>query len=220
VAAAPMTCNLNPIAKILSFLYMIRRMEDYMKLFSAFFATVLAIALAGTAWSQTANMGGRVGTIPGYLDLRTNSFRPIHSQPTVSPSSVAATTGTIVTTFTITVASAIPATTPITCYVAASVIEVNSITFEVSNEIVDSATVLASRSAGTAKCTVTIPYSWFLLTPGSDQASLGYNISASTAITKLTKAGALINRDSLQTFDIISVPADGTTTTEAVQATL
>jgi hypothetical protein len=30
----------------------------------------------------------------------------------------------------------------------------------------------------------------------------------------------LINRDSLQTFDIISVPADGTTTTETVAATM
>jgi hypothetical protein len=193
-----------------------------MKLFKAFLVMVFATTVAGTAWSQGADTGPSPGTIPGYLDLRTNSFRPIHVHPVASPASVSASTGTIITTFAITVASTIPAATQITCNVTASVIEINS-SFEVTNNIVDSATVLASRNvaAGSATCTVKIPYSWLLLTPSGDQANLSYDINANTALAKTTKADTLINRNSTQTFDIISIPGDnGATTNESVQATI
>lgn len=182
--------------------------------------TLLVLAfvgmLTGTAWSQGANVESRSELLPGHLISRTTPAGPI-LQATVSPGAVAATKGKIITQFTITVSSAIPAATPIHCAVFASVIEQNSVTFQISNDIEDSATVNATRNGGTATCTVTIPYSWFLLSPDSDQVQLSYDIEASTSATK---GGTLVNRNSSQVFDIISVPANGVTTTETVQATI
>jgi hypothetical protein len=188
-----------------------------MKLSKIILTLIFAVTVVGTARGQSGNANSHL--IPGYLNPQTNSFRPI-MQPAVSPSTVSATTGKIVTSFTITVASAIPTTTHITCEVSASVFEQNPETFQIPNEIVDSATVLANRSGNTATCSVAIPYSWFLLNPGTDQAQLSYDISAATAIAKTTKGGSLIDRTSTQTFDIISVPASGAVTNETVQATI
>jgi len=69
-------------------------------------------------------------------------------------------TGKFVVNFTITVASTLPTTDVSACGVTASLLDVGS-TFE----ILESATFAATRSGSTAKFTVTIPYSWTLLSP-------------------------------------------------------
>jgi hypothetical protein len=187
-----------------------------MKGMKTFLVLAFVSILAGTAWSQDANTESRPEFPPGHLISRTTPAGPI-LQATVSPGAVAATKGKIITQFTITVSSAIPAATPIHCAVFANVTEQNSVTFQISNEIQDSATVNATRNGGTAKCTVIIPYSWFLLSADSDQAQLSYEIEAATGATK---GGTVFNRKSSQIFDIISVPASGVTTTETVQASI
>jgi hypothetical protein len=188
-----------------------------MKLSKLVFVLVFATTFAGAAWSQSPNTNSRSEIVPGYLNPRTNSFEPLIVQGTATPAAAAATTGRIVTHFTITVSSAIPATTPIRCEVLAIVFEQNSSTLQITNTISDSATVIATFSGGTATCTVKIPYSWFLLTPGADQAQLSYTISAST---NAINAGSLVDRNSSQTFDIISIPANGSVTTETVKAVI
>jgi hypothetical protein len=189
-----------------------------MKLLNVIFVLLFATTLAGTAWSQGATQGPGPEVL-GYLNPRNNSFRPMYMQstPIGSPAAISVATGKIVTSFTITVSSAIPLTTPILCYVSASVTDQNTTTFMILNEILDSATVNATRTAGTAKCTVTIPYSWILSDRTTDQVQLGYEISANI---NTTTPSALINRDSLQTFGIIAIPANGATTTKSVSATI
>ena len=167
----------------------------------------------------------------------------MYLQPIGSPLEVSVATGKIVTNFTITVSSAIPSHTPITCNVSASVSDFNTSTFAGYNFLNDSATVIATRSAGSARCTVTIPYSWNLSYRSTDQVSLSYNIDAGPCgasalfstqaiigsgsrpdeplAVDTTRAGRLVDRCSSQNLaPITSIPTDGATTTETVKATI
>lgn len=191
-----------------------------MKLLKVIFLLVFATTLAGTAWSQGANQASGP-EILGYLNARSNSFRPMYMQAIGSPAVVSVATGKIVTNFTITVSSAIPSTTPITCNVIASVNEFNDSTGMSGNQIFESATVNATRSAGTAKCSVIIPYSWNLSYRSTDHLGLSYQIDARTCTScTVTTAGLLVDRLSSQNIATISIPANGATTTETVKATI
>jgi len=86
-----------------------------------------------------------------------------------------------------------------------------------SNIIFEQATVNATRSVGSAKCSVTIPYSWNLSNRSTDQVHLSYLISAGV---NSTTAGSLANRSSSQYIVTIKIPANGAITTETVNATI
>ena len=180
-------------------------------------ALALATTLAGTAWSQNANVGSGP-QIFGFVNPATNTFQPMYAQTIGSPATVSVATGKIVTTFTITVTSAIGTTVPILCNVTADVPDVNTTTFVTSNNAVEQAAVVASRATSTtAKCTVSIPYSWKLSNRTTDKVQLTYSIDA---ITTSSTAGVLVQRLSSQTIATIPVPANGVTTTETVTATI
>lgn len=185
-----------------------------MKLLRIIFALAVGTAaLAGTAWCQS-NLGSS-SEVLGYLNPVTNSFRPMSIQaPIANPAAVSVATGTIVTNFTITVKSAIASTVPITCNVAANVTDIGA---GGSNVVFEEAAVVATRGTGTAKCTVTIPYSWNLFNRSTDRVQLTYQISS---YNPSTAAGTLATRTTSQYIANIAVPATGATTTETVTATM
>lgn len=192
-----------------------------MKVVKVVAALILSTAIAGTAWSQ--GIGGRSASSPeilGYLNPRSNSFRPMYMQTAVSqvssPAAVSVATGKLVANFGITVSSVIPATAAITCSLVAIVNDVNPTTFVLSNNVSEQATVVATRSTGTAKCTVTIPYSWTLTNRTTDQIQLIYSVDASF---NSTTAATVVNRSSSQTMATFAIPANAVITTKTVAVT-
>lgn len=186
-----------------------------MKLSSLTLTIVMLSSFGQLAYSQSNVKSSTASTpgILGYLDPKTGAFKILnHSVPDVTPATtISPTTGKLVANITIAVESAIPTTVPISCGLDASVEEVNSATFAVRT-FEESASVNATRtSSTTASCEVTIPYSWPLSTPSSDTVTLSITLSA---------AGTTISRTSNIDLPVISVPANGATTTETVSRVL
>ncbi|MBV8263145.1 MAG: hypothetical protein JOY87_04895 [Candidatus Eremiobacteraeota bacterium] len=119
-------------------------------------------------------------------------------------------TGKFVYVISITVKSVIPSSDVIACTGTASTSDASF-----TRSITETASVAASRTTGSASCTVTIPYSWTLSTASSDVVNLGYSISAPA-----TGSAGLPNRFSDQSIAQIHVPANGSTTTETIHATI
>lgn len=166
------------------------------------------------SWSQEASPASPHRVL-GYFDFSTGAFRPVHQVEDFDSETLAATTaqtGTITINFTVTIKSAIPAAAVVNCGVSANVTEVSA---GGVNIIIESASVAATRTGNTAKCTVTIPYSWTVTNPATARLNLSYTLSAS-------KAGAtgLLSRSSSGGIASIPVPANGATTTQTVNAVL
>jgi hypothetical protein len=168
------------------------------------------------AWGQEASPARTRGAL-GYFDYSTGAFRLVGPMTEdFNSDSLAATTpqtGTVTVNFTITIKSVIPANYLISCGVSAIVTEVS---IAGVNIISEDAAVAATRTGSTAKCTVTIPYSWALLNPSTARLSLNYTLGAS----KATAATGLLSRLSLGTIANIAAPASGSTTTQTVNAVL
>lgn len=122
-------------------------------------------------------------------------------------------TGKLVYTATITLSSTFPAADVISCTGDAILLDLGS-----GSEIIETASVAATRSGTTATCTATIPYSWSLVTPTTDMVSVNFNINVPA--TPSTPAALLPNRVSSRGLGSIKVPANGTTTTFTVKATI
>jgi len=162
--------------------------------------------------------------IPGYLDPQTGSFKPAAALPAVEANTAAVvyTHGTLVFNFTITVASTFPSGTNIYC--TASALTYSAAALAAGGEIMESATVAATRgagsAAGTATCRVTIPYSWNEAQAGST-VNLSFGIDAvGPAGTLITNSGAASTRSTSHPIGSIPLPAVGATTTETITATI
>jgi hypothetical protein len=181
-------------------------------------ACLCTIAFAGTGWSQNGGPSSRARVIPGYINPQTGVFTPLvmgsGENPEALPAAATKFTGTFVVAFSITVKSSIPTSTPIVCTVDASVVDQSPSTFQIANEIFESANLAATRSSKTASCTVTLPYSWLLSFSSTDTVSLSYILEAQG-----TTAGSA-GRYSSQDIATIPIPANGATTHENVSATL
>ena len=172
-------------------------------------ACACVVALVQPVWSQTPT--GALPGIPGYLDPRTSTFIPL-PQKAVEGAGTAATitptTGTLVVAFTITVLPSIPLSQTISCGVSAIVIEQSSgLSFSAS------ASSAATRSGSTAKCTVTLPYSWALSSPDSDTVSLSWGIGTCETCGQASRSAG-------GTLGTINVPASGSTTQDSVKVAL
>jgi hypothetical protein len=133
---------------------------------------------------------------------------------TLSPRTVvkaAATTytGTIVTSFTITIDSTGLPTSKMACVVQTSLSDSGN-TFK---ELAESN---ATVSGSTATCTVKLPYSWTLSDGSTDTISIEYDVVTPTT---LPTTNASPGRYSRRTFTI-PVPASGATTDESVDVTI
>jgi len=151
--------------------------------------------------------------IPGYLDPRTGTFKPLANiaPPEESETeAVAASSGDFAITFNISVKSSIPSTETIACVFDAVVFGDSS-----GKSVTDSMTVAATRSGATATCKLKMFYSWPLASPTTDLVSLDYEIVAGEFVSP-----ALPLRISTQTLSSIKVPALGATTTMTIAATI
>ena len=181
--------------------------------FALAFTCLFVLALP--AFGQQADDAITRG-IPGYLDPNTGAFKVMPVMPSAggeaNPDAVTTSGGKIVTAFTINVQSAIASTAKIACSVQAVVLDIGS-----ANTIIETATVAATRSGTTAKCTVTIPYSWTLTTATTDKVNLSYSIVAPVEASATT---TLPSRTSSQGMGQIAVPANGAITNKAVTAAI
>jgi len=184
---------------------------------------VAAFALGFVPFSvaQLATHAPSPHHILGYFNQDTGLFEPLRpaTQDAELPP-VAATTGTLVFNFTITVKSAIPKNGVITCSAAGAVIETSYSTDETGFGIAKLV------SGNTYSCSVSMPYSWLLNTPTSDKIILSYKAQVNEALQVTATNGTATNvvitagRGSSQTTASIPVPANGATTTENVSVTL
>ena len=180
------------------------------KLCSLLCVCACLIGLNAALWGQSAPT---VSGIRGYLDPRTGIFHSL-AQMTPQDEEPATSTfaGKFVFNFTITISSTISTSVKIACAANATLEDVAT-----TNFILESAEVTATRSGSTATCTVNIPYSWKLGSAPTDKVTLTYQISAPV---EATGTAVLPSRISQQTVGVISVPANGATTTETVTATI
>jgi hypothetical protein len=180
------------------------------KLCSLLCVCACLIGLNAALWGQSAPT---VSGIRGYLDPRTGIFHSL-AQMTPQDEEPATSTfaGKFVFNFTITISSTISTSVKIACAANATLEDVAT-----TNFILESAEVTATRSGSTATCTVNIPYSWKLGSAPTDRVTLTYQI---TAPVEATGTAVLPSRTSQQTVGVISVPANGVTTTETVTATI
>jgi hypothetical protein len=184
-------------------------------------ACVCGVALA--ARSQQTKASQEKGIL-GYWNPNTGTFSPlIQAAPDsgVSPD-VAPTTGKFVFNFTLTVLSTVPKNGQVGCEADANTLESST-----GQDITEHVTGIATLSSGsTWTCSVSMPYSWNLSTPSTDTVSLHYVISIDDGFEitatngTATLVAPLVPRSSEQYLPSIKVPATGTTTTEAIAATM
>lgn len=178
------------------------------RMMSILFACVCLMAGTQSLWGQNGSHGFR-----GYLDplnrvvVALPEAQTSMEEPATSPFG-----GTINFNFTITVKANITSTAKIQCTGMATVLDLSA-----QNEILEQASVLATRSGTTATCAVTIPYLWNLASGTTDKLTLGYIISAPS---EAALTASLPSRNSEQlAFATISIPANGSTTTETLTPT-
>jgi len=177
------------------------------------------VCMLGTTVSLWGQDAAAVRGIRGYLDPRTGLFHaaPQLAAPDLEAAAAPATTtvtGKFVVNFTITVDSTIASTNKIACNVTASLDDIST-----ANLIVEEAGTAVTRGTGTTvTCSVTIPYSWKLGSASTDTVGLSYQIIS--PIEASTPAGTYPLRISQQSIGTFKVPTTGTTTTEAVAATI
>ena len=160
------------------------------------------LVLSVTAWSQNLNRPS-VGGIPGYLDPRTGTFRPV---PTVTDSDelappVTPTTGKIVLTLTVTLLSTFPSTEAFSCGLDATAVDSNGLSF------LDTEQIAATKAGSTLTCTITLNYSWALATPTVDHMIVDYTING------VAGTSGLPTRLADHGVAAMTVPASGKTTT-------
>lgn len=78
-----------------------------------------------------------------------------HAKPAAAPT---ATNGTLAANFTIKLVTPVPSGYQVQCYLYATVIEENTTTGTINNEIEDTAGVKATVSGSTVTCSVKVPY--------------------------------------------------------------
>lgn len=139
--------------------------------------------LLATGWSQLSTSTVTPG-IPGYLDPQTGSFRPMPVVPDVDVGVYApsATAGKIVLTLTTTLTTSFPTTEAFSCGLNATVADVISgLTFS------DTIFVNATKNGSTLSCTLTLPYSWDLVSPTQDVMLVLYTINATNGTGNPTR---------------------------------
>jgi hypothetical protein len=184
-------------------------------------AVVLILAFAPFGFAQLGTEALSPHRVLGYFNADTGLFEPLRpaAEDTDLPP-VAATTGTLVYNFTITLKSALPKNGVITCSASGAVIETKFSADEAGFGI-------AKLVSGTTySCNVSMPYSWLLATPTSDKIILSYKAQVNEGIEFTASNGTATSvvlstgRASSQTTASIPVPASGATTTENVSVTL
>ncbi len=171
-----------------------------------------------------------VALAPASLLAQAPAHRPAQSTPSTQQRTVSdengtlaaptATNGTFVANFTIKLVTPVPSGYQVQCFLYANVSEQNPSTYTINDEISDSAGVKATVSGSTAKCSVKLPYSWYLSTPSSDTANLTYYLYIENASANNGTGEARSSSQYVPGAGAIKVPANNATTTYSIAATL
>jgi hypothetical protein len=187
-----------------------------MKIRTSLLICVCLATLTQAMWSQ--NQKTDHSTTPGilgFLDPKTGAFRPVPQNQDVDEAApaVTRTTGKFVFNFNITIRSTNLGSDTIACYATVNVADNVTGSYTV---FLDEASVSATVTGSTAKCTVSIPYSWPLVTPTSDSVSMSWYINANGPAS----TGGQPSRISQESLPSIKVPLNGATTTNNIAATI
>jgi len=179
------------------------------------FVCICFALLTQPAWSQFRTQSR---ALPGHLNNGAAKPTPnaVEDNPDVGQAALTTFGGSFVFKFTIAVKSTNLGTDTIACYADLVVIDENLTTFVLTGVHSEEAEVAATRGTGTATCTVTIPYSWALANGSTDMVNLTYGIQAPAS----TSNPPLPNRLSTNSLPSMHVPANGSTTTVTVTATI
>lgn len=182
-----------------------------MKLMKLLFAAICLLGLVASGFAQTTET--QKAPVFGYMDAKTGLFHSLTRTP-LSPEEAAAitpTTGKLVFNVTITVSSALSTSAVIGCEVVGGVADI------ATGEFSNVAGVTATRSGTTAKCTITVPYSWDLATPAKDTVEFDLSVSATVGTFG---TASFYNETFSAPAVTMKVPANGTTTTQDITTTI
>jgi hypothetical protein len=168
------------------------------------------VMVVPTVWGQTANSQAKPGIL-GYLDPHTGAFRPVPSAAEEDSALAAATTFTGTITLTITVTLKTTGLKNITC--SEEVFVLDAITTSPRDFIESNTVAVATGTATTLTCKLSIPYSWALATQGSDNMTTSYAVVGSTGTTTGVQRSS-----SLSPLDTRKVPATVNATTALTAA--
>ena len=171
--------------------------------------------LTQSAWGQFRTQNR---ALPGHLNNGAAKPTPnaVEDNPDVGQAALTTFGGTFVFKISITVKSTNLGTDTIACSAGLNLIDENLSTFIVTGTWEEEAGVAAIRSGGTATCTVNIPYSWSLANGGTDTVNPSYVIQVPGASAN----PPLPNRLNSHSLSSMHVPANGSTTTITVTATI
>jgi hypothetical protein len=160
--------------------------------------------LSIAAWSQNVNSSSVPG-IPGYLDPRNGTFKPMPRVTDLgvasgAPASLTVYNGFFGLSLVAYVYSALPGTETYSCTLSATVYDTGT-----QMSFTETATVAATKSGPHVSCSVTIPYYW-KLSSNTDVVSLSYQVNATNG------AGGLPLRMADHSLPSITVPSPGGTT--------
>jgi hypothetical protein len=178
-------------------------------------ACICFALLTQSAWGQVET---RSRVQSGHFTNGTAKPAPnaIEDNPDVAQAALTTFGGTFVFKITITVKSTNLGTDTIACSAGLDLIDENSSTFVVTGTWEEGASVAATRSGGTATCTINIPYSWSLANGATDTVNPSYVIQVPGASAN----PPLPNRLNSHSLTSMHVPANGSTTTITVTATI
>jgi len=191
--------------------------------FAVLLACLCLVAIAQVLWGQAGgqNAGGRPG-VPGYLDPRTGTFKPVMLAPdenAITATAVCTVTtcgGTFKVTLTITKKSVFPTGDTIGCSVSASTQD-GSTSFHSYDETAS----VAATSAAPFTCVVTIPYSWTGLTSAStDQVTISYIVTVPGSFTSTTSQLPSRTSSKFPLATITGIPAPGAITAFTAAVTI
>lgn len=169
-----------------------------------------SVCLIGFALPVCAQQTSKTTGILGRLNPQTGAFTPAHLAPLVDPETAPAPhTGTLTFTLTVTIKSPIATASTLSCTATADVMD-NETSEAAIRDIIQTATttVALAAKATSAKCTVTIPYSWTLVTPTLDSINLSYGVTQYPTTTTTTVLTVLQGYESFtEEAGSIAVPA-------------
>jgi hypothetical protein len=179
------------------------------------FVCICFALLTQPAWGQFRTQSR---ALPGHLNNGAAKPTPnaVEDNPDVGQAALTTFGGSFVFKITITIKSTNLGTDTIACTAGVDVIDINSTTFVITGVWDEGAAVAATRSGSTATCTVTIPYSWSLANGSTDTVNLDYGIEVPGSASN----PPLPDRFNSHSLPSMHVPANGTTTTVTVAATI
>lgn len=190
----------------------------------ALLAVALCVVATTAACAQTGT-SMRLNKIPGTINFNYDAQRGqitssgLQVMPSVkSNASVAPTTGTITVTININLASHFAKGTSFHCSLEAigGILDFTNGTVDGAIETVNG--IAASAGAGTATCTLSIPYAWTL--PPDPTGASGLVLAFGVAAVTDRDTQPMVQRSTLQLDGIENLPASGATSKYAFDVTL